>query len=235
MLRITVITLFPELFPGPLQASLVGKALEKKRWDLTVVSLRDYGEGAYGAVDAPCYGGGAGMVIRPDVVDRALEEIMAQAPEKRPCFLYMTPRGAPLKQAHLHTWAAQKHLVILSGRYEGVDQRVLEHWGFQEVSLGDFVLCGGDLPAMVLIEGCVRLLPDVLGNAESLVHESFENNPCLLEHPLYTRPRVWKNQCVPEVLLSGHHARIAHWKACQSYEDTLQRRPDLTQKTEKSD
>lgn len=229
--HVTVITLVPEIFPGPLQASLIGKALTAGLWRLTVVSLKEYGIGVHKAVDDSCYGGGAGMVIRPDVVDKALQEIVSCLED--PLLIYMSPRGDLMTQAHLSSWIRKKNLVLLCGRYEGIDERVLQLWGFQEISLGDFVLCGGDLPAMALIEGCVRLLPGVIGNSTSLQTESFQNG--LLEHPHYTRPAEWCGLSVPEILTSGHHQRIQQWQHEQSLKITAQRRPDLWAKYQRKD
>ena len=226
-LRVTILTLFPEMFPGPLGTSLVGKALDQGVWTLSVVSLREYGVGKYNAVDDTCYGGGPGMVVRPDVIDRALQEHTASL--KNPRFVYMTPRGEQMDQTHLSTWSdPAREIVILCGRYEGVDERVVQWWGFHQLSLGDFVLCGGELPAMVFLEGCVRLLPCVLGNPDSIHHESFQN--ALLEYPQYTRPRTWNNIDVPEVLCSGHHGDIERWKHLQSCHYTQKHRPDLWKK-----
>lgn len=226
-LKVHVITLFPEMYPGPLGVSLVGKALNKGIWSLRLTDLRTHGLGAYGAVDEPAYGGGAGMVIRPDVVDAALREALVDL--NNPRFVYMTPRGVPMNQGHFKTYGASgRDLVLLCGRYEGVDQRVLDHWNFEEISLGDFVLCGGDIPAMALIEGCVRLLPGVVHNPQSLERESFQES--LLEHPLYTRPALWEGRSVPEVLLSGHHGRMEEWKKAESMAHTQDRRPEVWEK-----
>jgi tRNA (guanine37-N1)-methyltransferase len=222
-LNITVLTLFPELFPGPLGVSLLGKALTKGLWTLRIVNLREYGMGAHKTVDDSCYGGGAGMVMRPDVIHNALLDVACE--KSNFLFVYMTPRGCPLQQHHLTSWSTVSNIVILCGRYEGVDERVLKWWNFQEISLGDFVLCGGEIPAMAFIEGIIRLVPGVVGNETSLVTESFENN--LLEHPQYTRPFEWNGMTVPEVLISGHHKNIHLWQKQQSQETTQHRRPDL--------
>lgn len=223
ILHVTVITLFPEIFPGPLGVSLIGKALTNNLWKMTVVPLRKYGNGAHNSVDDTCYGGGAGMLIRPDVVDRAMQDIIPKL--NAPHLIYMTPRGSVLKQSHMQKLSLSREIIILCGRYEGVDERVLRWWNFQEISMGDFVLCGGELPAMMLIEGCVRLLPGVVGNTHSLIMESFQDD--LLEHPQYTKPSVWNGISVPEVLISGHHQKISQWKASQSNECTKTLRKDL--------
>lgn len=232
--HIVVLTLFPEIYPGPLSVSLVGKALDRGTWKLSVVNMRQYGMGRYGTVDDTPYGGGAGMVIRPDIIDAAVQEGLAilkshkqkaDGPEEVR-FIYMTPRGDILKQQHMQSWMEDHHdIIVLCGRYEGVDQRVLDHWQFQGICLGDFVLCGGDLPALCMIEGYIRILPDVIGNPLSLSCESFQIP--LLEHPLYTRPHTWKGHEVPEVLLSGNHKNIEKWRMMQSHEWTQKKRPDL--------
>jgi tRNA (guanine37-N1)-methyltransferase len=219
-----VLTLMPQLYPGPLGVSLAGKALQEGRWRLTVIDMRTFGLGKYGAVDDTAYGGGAGMVIRPDVVDKAVRA--AHDHVQNPTYIYMTPRGTPLTQNHCAQWSQPpSEVIILCGRYEGVDERVLQFWNFVPISLGDFVLCGGDIPAFALLEGCVRLLPGVLGNPQSARNESFQSG--LLEHPLYTRPAVWQGLEVPEVLLSGHHKAIADWQKQKALEDTSHMRPDL--------
>ncbi len=219
----TVLTIFPEMFPGPLGFSLSGKALEKGLWKLDAVDLRSYATDRHRTVDDTPFGGGAGMVMRPDVVARAVDDLAAGgAPGPR---IYLTPRGERLTQARVRQWAEEPGLLLLCGRYEGVDQRVIEARGFREVSIGDFVLSGGEIPAMAVIDACVRLLPGVVGDAASLEEESF--NEGLLEYPHYTRPQLWEGRPVPEVLLSGHHAEIRAWRRRQALEITRRRRPDL--------
>ena len=223
-LSITVLSLFPGMFPGPLAEGLVGQALGRGVWTLRTLDIRSFAPDPHGSVDAPCFGGGPGMLLRADVVGRAcdgaLEGLVA------PRLLSFTPRGTPLRLEHLQTWAQEKRpLVLLCGRYEGVDQRVVDHYGFEEISLGDFVLMGGELPAMVVIEGCVRLLEGVLGNQGSTSVESFAHG--LLEYPQYTRPRVWQDREVPGVLLSGNHSAIEKWRQEASEKITQLRRPDL--------
>jgi tRNA (guanine37-N1)-methyltransferase len=223
-MHVTIITLFPTLYPGPLGQSLVGKALYHNLWSLNVVDLRTHGLGVHASVDDSCYGGGPGMVIRPDVVDAAIRQAIVGL--SNPRCIYMTPRGVPMNQAlFTNCVASNQELIILCGRYEGVDQRVLDFWHFQEISLGDFVLCGGDIPAMALIEGCVRLLPGVVHNPESTLRESFQKP--LLEHPQYTRPQEWRGISVPDVLISGHHGHIKAWQEACALKDTQERRPDL--------
>jgi len=221
-----VLTLFPEMFPGPLAHSLAGKALEKGIWLLETVDIRDFARDKHRTVDDTSFGGGPGMVMRPDVVDAALAHALrgGEAAEGLQA-LYLTPRGQPLTQAMVRGFANGPGVAVLCGRYEGVDQRVIEARGLVEVSLGDFVLSGGEPAAIALIDACVRLFPGVLGAAETLAEESFEGG--LLEYPQYTRPADWNGRTVPEVLLSGNHERIAQWRRRQAEEATRERRPDL--------
>ena len=221
--RATVVTLFPELFPGPLAASLAGDALKRGLWGLETVALRDFGLGRHRQVDDTPAGGGAGMVLRADVVAAALDAARAQAPEAPA--IYLSPRGEALSQALVRELAAAPGLVLLAGRFEGLDQRVIEARALREVSIGDYVLSGGELAAMVLIDAVVRLLPGVVGKAASLAEESFEAG--LLEYPHYTRPREWEGLTIPEVLLSGDHKRIAEWRRAEAERLTRERRPDL--------
>jgi tRNA (guanine37-N1)-methyltransferase len=219
--RATILTLFPEMFPGPLGVSLAGRALERGLWRCEAMDIRAHGLGRHRAVDDTPFGGGAGMVMRPDVVDAAL----AAAPPGQPA-LYLTPRGRPLDQALVRDLAAGPGVTLLCGRYEGVDQRVIEARGLMELSIGDYVLSGGELAAMVLLDACVRLLSGVMGAAESAAEES-HGEQRLLEYPHYTRPAEWQGRAVPEVLLSGHHAAVAAWRRAQSEKATRERRPDL--------
>lgn len=219
----TVLTIFPEMFPGPLGQSLAGRAAERDLWRLETVNLRDHASDRHRTVDDTPFGGGSGMVMRPDVLGRAVDAARASgAPGP---LLYLSPRGRPLTQARARELAGGPGLVALCGRFEGVDERVLEARGFEEVSIGDFVLSGGELAAMVLIDAAVRLLPGVVGDAYSLEEESFSGG--LLEYPQYTRPQVWEGRQVPEVLLSGHHERIRAWRHDMALEVTRRRRPDL--------
>jgi tRNA (guanine37-N1)-methyltransferase len=220
-LAVRVMTLFPEMFPGPLGTSLAGKALAEGKWALETVDIRDFARNKHRSVDDTPFGGGAGMVMRADVVDAAIYETW---PRTGP-LIYLTPRGKVLDQAMVRRYAAEPALTVLCGRYEGVDQRVLDAWPVEEVSIGDFILSGGEVAATVLLDAVVRLLPGVMGNAESGDDESFERG--LLEYPLYTRPAEWQGRAVPEVLLSGHHAKVAAWRLEQAEEITRQRRPDL--------
>jgi len=218
--RATALTLFPEMFPGPLGHTLAGKALEAGLWSLEALDIRGFARDKHRTVDDAPFGGGAGMVMRADVVDAAIEA----APPVGP-LVYLTPRGVPLTQARAKALAAGPGVTLLCGRYEGVDQRVLDARDVEEISIGDFVLSGGEAAALIILDVCVRLLPGVMGGAESLDEESFENG--LLEYPHYTRPRVWAGMEPPGVLLSGDHGRVAAWRREQSEAVTQQRRPDL--------
>ena len=218
----TVLTMFPDAFPGPLGVSLIGSAwTEHGLWRLQTVDIRGFSQDKRGFLDDTPAGGGPGQVMRADVIAAALDSVDVAG---RP-LLYMSARGTPLTQARVREWSRASGLVVLCGRFEGVDQRVLDARGFEEVSVGDAVLAGGESAAIVLIEACVRLLPGVLGQAASLAEESFEDG--LLEHPQFTRPRTFEGREVPEVLLSGHHGEIARWRHAQREETTRARRPDL--------
>ena len=220
----TVVTLFPELFPGPLAASLTGDALKRGVWSIDTMPLRDFGIGRYRTVDDTPAGGGPGMVLRADVVAAAVDAARAAAPPEAPA-IYLSPRGSPLTQAIARELAASPGVVLLAGRFEGVDQRVIASRSLREISIGVYVLSGGDLAAMVLIDVVVRLLPGVIGAPASLAEESFEDG--LLEYPQFTRPREWEGGSIPEVLLSGDHARIARWRRAEAERITRERRPDL--------
>lgn len=218
----TVLTMFPEAFPGPLGVSLIGTAWrEKDLWRLDTVDIRAFSTDKRGFLDDTPAGGGPGQVLKADVVARALDSVEGT---RRP-LLYMSARGRPLTQARVRQWAAGPGIVVLCGRFEGVDQRVLDARGFEEVAVGDAVLAGGEAAAMVAIEACVRLVPGVLGEAASTQEESFEDG--LLEHPQYTRPRTFEGLEIPEVLLSGDHQKVARWRQEQREKTTRERRPDL--------
>jgi tRNA (guanine37-N1)-methyltransferase len=218
----TVLTMFPEAFPGPLGVSLIGTAWrEHGLWSLETLDIRTHSKDKRGFLDDTPAGGGPGQVMRADVIASALDSVERR---ERP-LLYMSARGRPLTQARVREWAEGPGLIVLCGRFEGVDQRVLDARGFEEVSVGDAVLAGGEAAALVAIEACVRLVPGVLGQAESLSEESFEDG--LLEHPQYTRPRDFEGQDIPEVLLSGNHAAIRRWRQEQRELTTRERRPDL--------
>ena len=216
-----VLTIFPEMFPGPLSASLAGRALGDGLWARETVDIRGFASDKHRSVDDAPFGGGPGMVMRADVVDMALAEAMDETAPT----IYLNPRGRLLTQDRVRELAAGAGVTLLCGRFEGIDERVIEARAVEEVSLGDFVLSGGEPAAMALIDACVRLLPGVLGAEESLAEESFERG--LLEYPHYTRPRNWCGREVPEVLLSGHHERIAAWRLDQAERITRDRRPDL--------
>jgi tRNA (guanine37-N1)-methyltransferase len=221
--RATVLTLFPEIFPGPLGASLVGDALSRGVWALEAAQIREFGLGRHRSVDDTPAGGGPGMVMRADVLAAALDAT-ANADDSRPRLL-MSPRGTPFTQAAARDLAAGSGAVIVCGRFEGVDERVIAGRQLREVSIGDFVLAGGESAAIALIEACVRLLPGVMGKDASGEEESFEEG--ILEYPHYTRPREWEGRAIPEILLGGDHARIAAWRRAESERITRERRPDL--------
>lgn len=216
----TLLTIFPEMFPGPLGVSLAGRALQDGRWALRAVDIRDFARDRHRTVDdTPC-GGGPGMVMRPDVVDAAIRGAGGCGP-----LLYLTPRGRLFDQAMARRLAAEPGVRILCGRFEGVDQRVLDAHGAEEVSVGDFVLSGGEPAALIVMDAVVRLLPGVIGSEDSLTEESFERG--LLEYPHYTRPALWDGRPVPETLLSGHHEKIRAWRLGQAEQATRMRRPDV--------
>ncbi|MGD2133868.1 MAG: tRNA (guanosine(37)-N1)-methyltransferase TrmD [Maricaulaceae bacterium] len=217
----TVLTLFPEAFPGPLGVSLIGSARATGLWSLETLDIRDFSNHKHRSVDDGPAGGGPGMVLRPDVVAAALDAV---EPDGRPR-IYLTPRGRPVTQARVRELAAGPGAVLVCGRFEGLDERVVEARGLEELAVGDVVLAGGEAAAMVLIEACVRLLPGVLGDETSAAEESFEDD--LLEYPHYTRPRAWEGREIPEVLLSGDHGKIAAWRREKAEEITRERRPDL--------
>jgi tRNA (guanine37-N1)-methyltransferase len=221
--RATVLTLFPEMFPGPLSHSLSGQALEAGIWSLATVAIREFGLGRHRAVDDTPAGGGAGMVMRADVLAAAIDHARAEAPDAP--LLYLSPRGERFDQTLARELAGGPGALLLAGRFEGIDQRVIDARQMREVSIGDYVLSGGELAAMVLIDACVRLLPGVVGATESLSEESFETG--LLEYPHYTKPREWEGRQIPEVLLSGDHKKIAEWRRNEAERLTRARRPDL--------
>jgi tRNA (guanine37-N1)-methyltransferase len=221
--RATVLTLFPEMFPGPLGVSLAGQALAAGIWSLETQQIRDFGLGRHRAVDDTPAGGGAGMVLRADVLGPAIDT--ARTRDAQSPLIYLSPRGEPLTQALAHDLAAGPGVILLAGRFEGIDQRVIDGRVLREISIGDYVLSGGELAAMVLLDTVVRLLPGVVGASESLQHESFETG--LLEHPQYTKPREWEGRSIPDILLSGDHKKIAAWRRAEAEHITAARRPDL--------
>ena len=222
--RATVLTIFPEMFPGPLGLSLAGKALTEGKWALETIDIRDFATDKHRSVDDTPAGGGAGMVMRADIAASAVDAARARALSGTPT-LYLSPRGKTLTQARVRDLALGPGAILLCGRFEGIDQRVLEARAIEEVSIGDYVLSGGELAAQVLIDACVRLLPGVAGNESSLAEESFAAG--LLEYPHYTRPRDFEGRVIPDVLLSGDHKRIAEWRRDAAEKLTKDRRPDL--------
>ena len=229
--RVTLLTLFPDMFPGYLGQSLAGRALERGDWGFDCVQIRDFGEGRHQTVDDTPFGGGAGMVMRADIIEKALLSVPNAGRR-----IYMSPRGGVLNQVLVKELAAEDGLTILCGRYEGVDQRVLDAHGFEEISIGDYVLSGGEPAALILMDACIRLLPGVMGNETTPDEESFSNG--LLEYPHYTRPAEWtdtngETRAVPDVLKSGNHAEIARWRNEQSLRLTQAIRPDLLKKPAK--
>ncbi len=223
MFAATVLTLFPAMFPGPLGQSLAGEALARGVWSLEARDIREHGRGRHRAVDDTPAGGGPGMVMRADVLAASLDA--AAAPGDQRPRLIMSPRGEPLTQGRARQWAAGSGLVILCPRFAGVDERLIEARGLTEVSIGDYVLSGGEIAALAVLDACVRLIPGVMGKGASGEEESFENG--LLEYPHYTRPREWEGRAIPEVLLSGDHARIAEWRRREAESVTRERRTDL--------
>ena len=221
-----ILTLFPEMFPGPLNFSLVGKALKEKIWSLNLVDLRDFAENGPKSVDDKPYGGGPGMIIKSEVIDNALKKVTKKI--KQYSLIYLTPKGKKINQKKIKELVKKDNLILLCGKYEGIDQRVIENWSMEELSIGDFVLSGGEIAAMSLLDSCIRLLPGVVGSSETLKHETFENN--LLEYPQYTKPSNWKGRKVPDILLSGNHQKIEEWRKKKSFEITKLKRPDLFKK-----
>ena len=234
MINVKILTGYPEMFPGGLAHSLIGKALKENIFKLETINLHDFGIDNRKSVDDEPFGGGPGMILRPDVVEKALFSVSNNINTKS-TKIYLTPSGSLLNQKKLGILAKLDEIIILCGRFEGVDQRAIDVLGFEEVSIGDYVLAGGEIAAQVLLEGCIRLIPGVLGHPESLLEESFSSN--LLEYPHYTRPKVWEDSLgnkhdVPEVLTSGHHSNIKKWRQDKSVEKTKKIRPDLYIKKE---
>ena len=234
MINVKILTGYPEMFPGGLAHSLMGKALKENIFKLETINLHDFGIDNRKSVDDEPFGGGPGIVLRPDVVEKALLSVSNNINNKS-TKIYLTPSGSLLNQKKLGILAKLDEIIILCGRFEGVDQRAIDVLGFEEVSIGDYVLAGGEIAAQVLLEGCIRLIPGVLGHPESLLEESFSNN--LLEYPHYTRPKIWEDSLgnkydVHEVLTSGHHSNIKKWRQDKSVEKTKKIRPDLYSKKE---
>ena len=227
MWKARVFTLYPELFPGPLGIGLYKKALDKKLWSLEVINIRDYAKDKHQTVDDTPFGGGSGMLMRADIVANSLDKKIS---DKNEPIIYLSPKGKKFDQTYAKK-ILNKNINIICGHFEGIDQRLLETRNIEEVSVGDFILSGGEIGALILIDAAVRLIPGVLGNPDSLVDETFEGN--LLEYPQYTKPKKWENKDVPEVLLSGDHAKIKGWRLDQSKDITRRRRPDLWEKYKK--
>jgi len=221
MWRATILTLYPELFPGPLDASVLGRGRAEGHWALDTVNIRDFSDNKYGSVDDTPAGGGAGLVMRADILAKAIDSVPR---DDRP-IVCLTPRGRPFTQTRAHEIASGPGLIALCGRFEGIDERIFAAREVEEVSIGDFVLAGGEIAAMAMIEACVRLIPGVLGSASSLGEESFEGG--LLEYPQYTRPREFEGRAIPDVLTSGDHQKIAEWRREEAEKTTRTRRPDL--------
>ncbi len=225
-----ILTLFPEMFPGPLGFSIIGKALEEKTWLLELIKLQNFSKKGPKYVDDKPYGGGPGMIIKSEIVHEALKQTIKKI-KNNYSLIYLTPKGKKLDQKKIKRFIKKDNLILVCGKYEGIDQRVIDAWKMEEISMGDYVLSGGEIAAMSLIDSCVRLLPNVLGSAKSLENETFENN--LLEYPQYTKPRKWLGKKVPEVLLSGNHRKINEWKKKESIRITKIKRPDLLKKVAK--
>ena len=225
--NVQVITLFPDAFPGVLGLSLTGKALQCRNWTLSTIDLRDFGIGKHNKVDDTPSGGGPGLVIRADVLGPAIETALSRAESSTP-LVYLSPRGKTFNQRLARKWSKSEGVILICGRFEGIDQRVIDHYGIEEVSMGDFVMTGGEIAAQAMIDTTVRLLPNVIGNRDSLKTESHSNG--LIEHDQFTRPNEWKGQKIPQTLSSGHHGKIESWRENQSKSKTKQYRADLWEK-----
>ena len=228
MLEVKIFTLYPDLYPGPLDIGIFKKAREKKIWDLKIINIRNYSNDKHKTVDDTPYGGGSGMLLRPDVIASALDKNISNN-EK---VIYLSPKGKKFDQKIARSFCKEKKINLLCGHFEGIDQRVIEGRNIEEISIGDFVLSGGESAAIIVIDSILRLLPKVLGNEFSNKEESFENG--LLEYPQYTKPQIWEEKSIPDVLLSGDHAKIKDWRLSQSEAITRDRRPDLWQKYKKN-
>ena len=222
--KANILTLYPDIYPGYLGYSLLGKALEKKIWELNIYNLRDFGEGKHKTVDDKPFGGGAGMIIKPDILGDAIEETLIKNHDQQK-LVYLSPKGKPFKQVDAEKFSQSNGVSILCGHFEGIDQRVIDIYEVEEISMGDYVLTGGEVASFAFLDAIIRLLPGVLGNEISIKDESFSNN--LLEYPQYTKPQEYKNIKVPDVLLSGNHEKIAEWRREKSIEITEKNRPDL--------
>ena len=228
MFQVKIFTLYPDFFPGILSKGIYGRAIEKSLWNLNVINIRDYAKDKHKTVDDTPYGGGEGMVLKPDVVAKALDQNL----KKNEKIIYLTPKGKTFDQNKAKKFLNEKKINILCGHFEGIDQRVIESRGIEEISIGDYILSGGETAAYVILDSILRLVPGVLGNENSYKDESFENG--LLEYPQYTKPQIWEKTPVPEVLLSGDHSKIKDWRLSQSEAITRHRRPDLWHKYKKN-
>jgi len=228
MLEVKIFTLYPDLFPGPLDIGIFKKAKENKIWNLKVINIRDYSKDNHGTVDDTPFGGGSGMLLRPDILASALDKNI----KKKEKIIYLSPRGKKFDQKFARDLSKEKSISLICGHFEGVDERILDTRNIEEISIGDYVLSGGETAALVVLDSILRLLPGVLGNEKSAIDETFENG--LLEYPQYTKPQIWEEKSVPEVLLSGDHAKIKDWRLSQSEAITRDRRPDLWQKYKKN-
>ena len=228
MFQVKIFTLYPDFFPGILSKGIYGRAIEKSLWNLDVINIRDYAKDKHKTVDDTPYGGGEGMVLKPDVVAKALDQNL----KKNEKIIYLTPKGKTFDQNKAKKFLNEKKINILCGHFEGIDQRVIESRGIEEISIGDYILSGGETAAYVILDSILRLVPGVLGNENSYKDESFENG--LLEYPQYTKPQIWEKTPVPEVLLSGDHSKIKDWRLSQTEAITRHRRPDLWQKYKKN-
>jgi tRNA (guanine37-N1)-methyltransferase len=228
-LNIEILTLFPEMFPGTLGFSLIGNALKRGLWSYNVINVRDFGIGMHKQVDDIPFGGGHGMVIRPDVLGGAIKKAIFNQKDKTNIY-YLSPRGKPINNAIIDEIIEKKDIIMICGRYEGIDERIIEEYNPTEICVGDVVLSGGEPAAQLVLDACIRKIPGVLGNYDSLLEESFSDiseDDVLLEYPLYTRPRSWKSREVPNVLLSGNHKKISEWRYDRAIEETKKRRPEL--------
>lgn len=225
--HLKLLTIFPEMFPGPLAYSLAGKAMENHLFKLETINIRDYARDNHQTVDDKIFGGGTGMLMRPDVIGRAIEDNLSKQPKSK--LIYFSPRGKRFDQKAAKELISQEHVIMLCGRYEGVDQRIFDKYDFTEYSVGDYILSGGEMAALTIIDACVRLIPGVIDNEKANDEESFSSGEYqnLLEYDQYTRPAIWEDRPVPEILLSGHHQKIAKWRKNNAIERTKQRRPDL--------
>ena len=231
-LHAIILSIFPEIFPGPLAFSLAGKALKKNIWSYETINIRDFGITKHKTVDDIPYGGSTGLVMRPDVLGNAIEYSQKKTSNnKAKNIYYFSPKGTVINQNIISKLISQKNIILLCGRFEGIDQRIIDEYNITEISLGNFVLSGGEIAAIAFLDACIRLLPGVISNKESLQEESFSiGSECLLEYSLYTRPRNWKNRSVPKVLISGDHEKIKQWRKQESIRITKDRKPDLLKK-----